>query len=89
MYLISIILVESLAGVRLMGVCLKALRFSIWGFWEKVLAPGVSREKVCDVGCPAEPAAFSYHNLQSPLHVVKYGYAICRSAPISAQISKI
>jgi hypothetical protein len=27
MYLISIILVESLAGVRLMGVCLEALRF--------------------------------------------------------------
>jgi hypothetical protein len=33
MYLISIILVESLAGMRLMGVCLEALRFFNLGWY--------------------------------------------------------
>jgi hypothetical protein len=43
MYLISIILVESLAGVRLMGVCLEALKFFNLGWHGRDALKGFER----------------------------------------------
>jgi hypothetical protein len=57
----SIILVESLAGVRLMGVCLKALRFFNLGFGGKVKAT------------PSESALFFSENcaIRSPIKQIQ------------------